>query len=95
MLVTVVVAAGSVVAMLEVFVEVVQGGVVSMHEHSVLTKELACCWRDEKSVSSGSGFLVVVGTAPLLTGLQTGTTVTVVVVDSCTTTAGGVLDISC
>jgi hypothetical protein len=90
-LVVVVVTAGSVIAVLAVFVEVVQGGVVSIHEHSVLTNELACFSRDEKSVSSGSGFLVVVATAPLFTGLQTGVTRTVVTVDSCTTTAGGVL----
>jgi hypothetical protein len=50
-----------VIALLTTTVEVVHGGVVSMQEQSVLTKELACWTRDEKSVSRGSGFFVVVG----------------------------------
>ena len=50
---------GSVVALLMVTVEVLHGGVVSMHEQSVLTKELACWMSEEKSGSRGSGFLLV------------------------------------
>jgi hypothetical protein len=78
-MVVVAVTGGSVVALLTTTVEVVHGDVVSMQEHSVLTKELAC-WRDEKSVSSGSGFFVVVGLgfARLLRAEQAGVTIIVV-----------------
>jgi hypothetical protein len=42
----------------EVIVEVLQPGVVSMQEHSVLTKDAACFWREVKMGASLSSLLV-------------------------------------
>lgn len=91
--VTVVVTAGSVVATLTVEVDVVHGGVVSMQEQSVLTKELACWTSKVKSGSSESpGFVVVgLGTVHFLAAAQFGVTVTVVTMVLVRVTTGGVL----
>jgi hypothetical protein len=96
-IVVVEISAGKVVAPVMVRVEVVHGGVVSMQEQRVLTKELACWTSDEKRVSRGSGFLVVgvgLGFVRLLRAPQVGIMVTVVTALAVTYTTGGVLLLS-
>jgi hypothetical protein len=66
-----------------VIVFVLQPGVVSMHEQSVLTKEEACFWSEEKIGASLSVvFAVVVGLVRLTTVTVGAQLVIVVSVDT-------------
>jgi hypothetical protein len=90
-IVVVAVTAGKVDAELTTTVFLVHGGVVSMHEHSVLTKELACCVREDQRMSLGSGLGVGVAAVRFLMAAQLGVTVTIEVGWAVAYTMGGVL----